>query len=266
MKSKFLLIVLLFFFIIYSFYFNKSVALAGDAGSFNSSSVLYLNFKKMEVFSNVLANIPNHNIAFVYGKSSFSPFEVLRPEQDSFSFDGIDDAIIIPDNDNLSPSTSGNFTVSFWIKFKNTRFSSIGNKNYLQFMGKGTEDNYEFSFRQYNSSNSENKGDRVSFYLFNLSGGLGSGSFVQEPISTDDWVFLTAVYNGTNVEIWKNGALKDSDLLSEYGIISVNGKAPLIIGTLDGINYFKGEIKELHIYNKSLSSSEIFSLYARGKS
>src|SRR3989344_3044175 len=180
----------------------------------------------------------------------------------AFEFDGKDDKISIKDADSLSPSTTKHFTIAFWVKFKRTKFTGEGNvPDYLHFLGKGSaDDGYEYVFRQYNSSNSEDRGNRISFYLFNLQGGLGSGGYVQEPIN-GDWNFYVGVLNGTRIQLWKNGVLKDSTPLSEYGVIIKNGKAPFNIGTLDGDSYFKGAIDELRIYNKSLSKKEIADLY-----
>lgn len=179
---------------------------------------------------------------------------------DYFSFDGVDDVVIVGDDDRLSPQTTKKFSIAMLIMFNQTNFSSPGEKAYLQFMGKASPGNYEFAFRQHNHTNSEGKGDRISFYLFNLSGGLGAGSYVQEPIQTGDWVFLVGVYNGTHVELWKNGVLRDRDSILEYGLIPGNGNSPLKIGSVDDNLYFNGAIRELMIFNRTLERKEIESL------
>jgi hypothetical protein len=180
----------------------------------------------------------------------------------AFEFDGFNDKIVVPDDDTLSPSNTGEFTVAFWVKFKRTSFVGEGkNKDYISFLGKGSEDNHEFVFRYYNSSNKEGRNNRISFYMFNPDGGLGSGSYVQEPIKINEWMFLTGVYNGTHVRLYKNGVLKDTDVLTDYDIVSRNGIAPLTIGTVSEKKYFRGSFDELRVYDRALTSEEIMTLY-----
>jgi len=223
---------------------------------FKDGLVFELN-PEMETSNNFLFDLSRYNYALVFGKS---PFGLPSYE---FKFDGLDDSIIISDANFLSPSHSGEMTISFWAKFSRNNFSPSGGKNYIQFLGKRYSGNNEFSFRQYNSSNAEGKGNRISFYIFNLSGGLGSGSFVQEPLDLEKWIFLAGVFNGTHVSVYKNGILKDTDSLADYGIFPQNGNSPVVIGSLDGVNYFKGGIRSVRIYNRSLTQAEIAYLFSQ---
>ncbi len=252
MKTFPLQIIFVLFIIIFAFFYIFS-------GKIQENRDLVYHLNSPKIIDDNLFNFSNYNYAFAFGKSN--TLNLLSLKNSEFYFDGIDDYIVIPDNDKLSPSTSQAFTISFWINFHKNDFSPKGSKSYIQFLGKASPGNYEFSFRQFNNSNSENKNNRISFYLFNLSGGLGSGSFIQ-PIELKKWLFITAVYNGTHVSIWKDGVLKDTDALSDYGIQTGNGKAPIIIGTLDGKNYFQGKIKDLRIYNKALDAKEINYLFS----
>ncbi len=141
------------------------------------------------------------------------------------------------------------------MRFDKTKFTGEGgHKDYLHYLGKGEPSTgYEYMFRQYNSSNDEGRNSRLSFYIFNPEGGLGAGSYVQEPIKEGEWIFLTGVVRGKNVEMWKNGVMKDSDPLSGYDIVPRNGKGPLRIGTGMGKAYFNGALDELRVYNRALS-------------
>lgn len=166
----------------------------------------------------------------------------------------------IADADDLSASTTGELTVSFWVRFDSTEFVGEGSQNdYIHFLGKGgNSGDYEYMFRQYNSSNAQDRNDRVSFYHFNPEGGLGAGSYVQQSISPGEWIHLVGVIRqGTMVEIWKNGVMIDSDPLSSYNIDLQNGNAPLRIGTADTDSYLQGSIDDLKIYSKALSAAEI---------
>jgi len=180
----------------------------------------------------------------------------------AFDFDGYNDYIEVSDSNSLSPSTTNKYTIAFWVKFNRTKFIGEGNnKDYINILGKGDDGEHEFVFRYYNSSNIEGRNNRISFYMFNPQGGLGAGSYVQENIQPGEWMFLVGIYNGTHVQLWKNGVLKDTDPLSGYDIVSRNGDAPLTIGTVGSNKYFRGSFDELRIYNRVLTRSEILSLY-----
>ncbi|MFA4887271.1 MAG: LamG domain-containing protein [Candidatus Nanoarchaeia archaeon] len=181
----------------------------------------------------------------------------------AFEFDGSNDKIIVPDADSLSPAATNAYTIAFWIKFNRTKFVGEGNtKSYINFLGKADAGQNEFMFRYFNSSNPDNRPNRISFYMFNPDGGLGAGSYVQEPIRAGEWMHLVGVYDGRNVQLWKNGVLKDSDPVSEYNIRTQNTNAPLRIGTVTGQKYFRGSFDEVKVYNRALSRSEIEALYS----
>ncbi|MBS3089567.1 LamG domain-containing protein [Candidatus Pacearchaeota archaeon] len=197
----------------------------------------------------ILDRSGSKNHGFIHGG-------IKMNENGGLIFNGEDNYIIVPDSDSLSPSTNGHFSIAIWMTLSSD-FSTIDNKNYRTILGKGYPGNYEYVLRYYNSTNSEDKPYRISFYLFNLSGGLGAGSYVQETSQSDEQLLIIGVFNGTHVQMWKNGDFKDSDSIDDYGIISSNGEAPLQIGTLDNLNYFKGTISEIRIYSKALDFHEI---------
>lgn len=183
----------------------------------------------------------------------------------AFEFDGYNDKITVKDSNYLSPSTTKAFTVSTWVKFDRTAFVGEGSqKDYINFIGKGSAGNHEYVFRQYNSSGKT--ANRISFSMYNLSGGNGATVYVQEPIKKGEWMHLVVTYNGTHLQMWKNGVLKNTTALKDYGIVPKNGAAALQIGTRDGSSYFKGSFDDFAIYNKALSSSEVRAIYSAGQS
>ncbi len=182
----------------------------------------------------------------------------------AFEFDGLGDYIEIADSDDFSPNYTGNrFSVSFWVKFDDTSFIGEGTyDDYKNYLGKSTwGEGYEWEFRQYNSSNIENRGNRLSFYAFNITGGLGSGNYVQENITLGEWIYLVGTINGTHTAIYKNGVFKGTSPLSNYGIHLENGNSSLRIGTTDFTTFLNGSIDEFRVYNRTLNSSEISSIY-----
>lgn len=169
----------------------------------------------------------------------------------------------IPDSDSLSPATYGErITIAFWMNPATFNFTGE-NEGYVNFLGKGVSGQHEWTFRVYNSTAQDggSRAKRVSFYAFNLSGGLGAGSYFQDDLATNEWIFVTGVIDGANTHIYKNGVERDSDPLSGYSIQMGNGTAPVRVGTRDGASYFQGSIDNVRIYNRALSTAEINQLY-----
>lgn len=237
--------------------------------SLNTGKVLDFHFNNLALYGE------NRLLAYDFsgngnnGTVKGATFKKNVGRNGAYEFDGVDDLITVKDSDSLSPSTTGAFTIAYWAKFGRTKFVGEGSgKNYINYLGKGvygSNPSNEFHFRQHNGSNTEGRNNRISFYVFNPEGGLGAGSYFQEPINTNQWVFIVGVYNGTHVQIWKNGVLKDTDPLSSYNIIMKNGRAPLTLGgySIDGYQdkYWKGSLDEVRIYNRILTPQEIKDIY-----
>jgi|GEM_PF-1796120 len=178
-------------------------------------------------------------------------------------FDGDKDYVSVQDNKVLSVNNTGQLSISVWFNPETLSFKGESS-GYVNFLGKGKSGQHEYTFRFYNSSNSEKRPNRISFYVFNLTGGYGTGSYFQDPIKAGEWVNIVAVVNGSDVSIFKNGVNRDND--TYYEIINPEkGNASLNFGTRDGNSYFNGSLDEIRIYNRTLSNWEINHLYNSGK-
>ena len=239
------------------------VAYTGVASALDTQ-VLYYQFNnnagagENATFVHDLSN--NDNNAAVYGPQWNSTGG--KWHDGAFEFDGVNDKITTPDSSDLSPSTTHAMSLAFWLKIERTSFVGEGSQqDYIHILGKGSSANgYEFALRQYNSSSTSGN-NRISFSIFNLTGGSGATAYVQESISPGVWMHIVAVYNNTDVQIWKNGVLKDTTTLASAGITPANGAAPFNIGTRDERSYFKGSIDEVSVYNTALDAQQIQSLY-----
>lgn len=244
---------------------NTSNVTSPSLNPLDNGLVLYFKFDNQQEFNESTDIVHdfsgNDNTGDVMGNAIWDSLGGVNGSG-AYQLDGIDDYISVPDSDILSPSITGQYSVTFWVKFLKTAFIGEGSTNsYINYMGKGESQNYEFSFRQHNSSNPDNRPDRISTYTFNLNGGLGAGSYFQDTINIGEWIFVSSVYNGTHISIWKNAILRDTDPLSGYNITLQNGKAPFNIGTLNRVTFLKGSIDELRVYNRTLNSSQISQLY-----
>jgi hypothetical protein len=204
----------------------------------------------------------------------------------------------IPDNADLSVSTTGSLTVAAWMRPDTLDFKYTEGNGYVNWLGKGDTSGAgrdEWQFRVYNSSNSQNRVNRISFYVFNLTGGEGIGSYFQYSINTPDpvrageWIFVVGVVDGTTntTSIYKNGVFVRCD--KYYGdavghvqgtacqhyprynqlgkttwVVPKHGSAPLFMGRSDSCcptSYFQGAISKMRIWNRVLNSTEIQNLY-----
>jgi len=257
--------ILIHFFVSENEFQDKCPTIPIDNPILTSGLVLYFRFNKQSIYGenrNFVCDLSGNSNN---GKAHGVTWNAIggKLEDGAFEFKGINDRITVKDADSLSPNTTGNFTVSFWVKFTDKDFLGEGSKrDYANFLGKGyVEKGYEWVFRQYNSSNSEARNNRISFYAFNKEGGLGAGSYFQEEMLEEDWIYITGVIDNGHVKIYKNGILWNTRPLSEYNITLENGKSDLFIGKMGIKNYFDGSIDELRIYNISLNNSQIMALY-----
>jgi len=241
-----------------------------NSSVFNSQAVIYFKFNNRSIYGEndqVVCDLSGHgHTGFITGaqwKFNWGPYG-----DGSFYFNG-DDDITTLDNDAFSPNTTGAMTVSFWLKPSTFNFAGgndVDEHNAVHFLGKySTDSNREWYFRIYNASatDGDNRNKRISFYMFNLNGGLGAGSYFQDDLNEAEWIHIVGMVDGVNTFIYKNGVLRDSDPLSGYDIHMEKGNADLTIGRYNP-DYLSliGSIDELRIFNRTLSSSEIQQLYS----
>jgi hypothetical protein len=182
-------------------------------------------------------------------------------------FDGAGDYVEIPDNAAYSQPTTGGITVSLWIRpdvldFSDTTPSADG--PYINFCTKmtyvgGTK--IEWLFRMYNLSST--RPNRISFYVFNVGGGTGIGSFFQDTVVAGEWIHLVGTIDATSTRIYKNGASRDTDVYTAT-ITPADTTAPVRLGwgedPTDG-SFFQGGMDDLMIFSRALSPAEVTSLY-----
>jgi hypothetical protein len=203
----------------------------------------------------------------------------LAPE-----FDGATQYLEVASSPRLSTTTTGVLTIEAWIAPKTLQFGHEQGSGYVYWLGKGEPSQYEYAGRIYSAVNSEipPRPNRISGYVFNRIGGLGSGSYLQDPISVGEWIYVTLIFNTRNVSpqfpmgycsIFKNGVLRQITSLAEFNTEPTRGTAPLRVGTMNGKSFFGGAIGKVAIYDFELSGQQIlnhaqmmFGSSVRGKS
>ena len=187
-------------------------------------------------------------------------------------FDGATNYVTVTDNDSLSVSTTGKFTIEAWIRPDTLQFAHQEGSGYVYWLGKGEPGNHEYTMRMYSQTNSENRPNRISGYGFNPSGGLGVGSYFQDTVTAGTWIHVVFVINTVNTsgsyptgytKIYKNGSQRDQDSLSSLSIVPQNKDAPLRIGTRDLNSFFQGAIGKVAIYNYELTPYQVLQHYQK---
>jgi Concanavalin A-like lectin/glucanases superfamily len=176
-------------------------------------------------------------------------------------FDGLDDYVEVPDSDDFSVTATGGLTIAAWIKPDTLTLPSSEGSGYVHWLGKGEPQQHEWTFRMYSLDNAEGRENRISFYVFNRGGGLGIGSYFQDPVTPGEWIHVVGSLDSDRTYIYRNGILRDSD---QYGgtIVPENGSAPLRMGKRDGPSHLHGGLGDLRVWNRSLTAGEVAALYA----
>ncbi|MCK5559181.1 MAG: LamG domain-containing protein, partial [Thermoplasmata archaeon] len=158
-------------------------------------------------------------------------------------FDGINDHILVPDKNEFSIDTTGEFTVDFWVKTGNDITSR---QEMICKGGQSTSDPYEWCIRIMN-------GNFVATFC-NPSGANIRNENV--PVSMNTWYYFMVVYNGytkdDDIEIYCNGV--ESSLIANqasYTYSNTNGELGMgrLYTTSGGWNHFSGILDEIRISN-----------------
>jgi hypothetical protein len=200
-----------------------------------------------------------------------SPGTTVLPNGDAaYSFNGITDYIEIPTANDLSIATTGRFCVEAWVRPDVLQFTHEDPDGYVYILGKGVASEDEWAFRMYSlltPGEDPARPNRVSFYVWELAGGEGSGSYFQDPITAQTWMYLVAAVDLTvttqyplgSVAIYRDGILRQTTSLEQFKTVPHNGTAPMRIGTRDAENFFQGAVGKVAVYDRLLTPDEITS-------
>jgi hypothetical protein len=214
------------------------------------------------------------------------------PPQAFLQFDGTTTNYVevpnsgLPDSADFSVSPAG-LTVAAWIRpdtltFDNAQVGGDPLNPYLHWLGKGEgagpAGQQEWTFRIYSVNPDCTdprptvcRRNRISFYLFNPSGGRGCGVAFQDDLEAGQWVHVVAVVDQGNqaMSIYKNGGVPtgDGDFLpratfSYDGLITPTpGAALLRMGTRDLVSFFQGALAHVRIWNRPLSGIDVHAVF-----
>ncbi|WP_205856319.1 LamG domain-containing protein [Phytoactinopolyspora endophytica] len=203
------------------------------------------------------------------GEYVASPATTTLPNGDGAAvFDGSSQFFEVGDAPELSPATTGEFTLEAWMRPDTLQFPNDESSGYVHWMGKGTAGEHEYVSRMYSLDNTSDRENRISGYSFNLDGGLGAGSYFQDPLAAGDWIHYVLVINAEAksaefpngyTKIYRDGELRDQDDLSIRGMVIVpeRGDAPFRVGTRDFGSFFQGAVGKVAAYDFELPAERI---------
>jgi len=171
--------------------------------------------------------------------------------------------INLGDHNDFSAVTTGQLSIFVCVTVDN--WKGAGASEYVHWAGKGKSGAHEYTFRHYvdgGTGEAATRQGRMSFYAFNLAGGLGAGSYFQDAEDKTERA-ICGTLNAQTVSMWRDGVQRDSDPLSGYSIKLANGSAPFCLGSRgDGTGFLVGKLRHVCVFNRVLSALEIKKLYA----
>lgn len=172
-------------------------------------------------------------------------------------FNGTTQYLEVASDAELSVPSGGALTIEAWIRPDTLQFPRSESDGYVHWAGKGEPGEQEYALRMYSLVNSAARPNRISGYVFNLEGGLGSGSYFQDTLQAAKWIHVALVINTQNVLIYRDGMLRDTTPLSQFHVVPEAGGAPLRIATRDFRSFFKGAIGKFAIYRRALPAARL---------
>jgi parallel beta-helix repeat protein len=166
-------------------------------------------------------------------------------------FDGVDDKVIIPDSDVLTPANT--MTLSYWIYTTGTqdagvyKWASCSTRSYVL---KINTSNNKVHFAVYAAPN-----------IYDSIESVGT-------VSLNAWHLITATFNSGTAKIYIDGVLDNTKTMSISTI--ANDAQPLIFGgcwnDCSGTSWYarlNGMIDDVRLYDYALDANEVAALYAQ---
>ncbi len=170
----------------------------------------------------------------------------------ALEFDGVDDYVRIQGTSSLDFYGRDELTVSAWVYRKGEGGGTCCPPIVAQ------REIKRWTFRYDRRDSYEGEGLEL---VITTTDGTWIGDNDGTTFPLNEWLFVSAVYDGSCIRIYKNGKLAVEYPAS--GAFIRTGTQTEIGGTIDG--YFDGIIDEVLIYSKALSEEEIKALYNRYK-
>ncbi len=213
---------------------------------FNDSFAVLFNFDNQSSLGDNATYVVDmtrykNNGTFVNGASYMQSGKY----RSAIQLDGINDYVSVPDSSSLDFGTGG-FSVNFWMNASSTPSGTA------QLIVKRITAGGNFEVQMSNG--------KLEVYMEGTGQGtLNLQSTYNVSQHLNEWIFVTLNRAGTTAGLYVNGLLNASGTSAH----NVNNNNPLNIGRdVDGGNeFYNGSIDEVWIYNRGLSTQEVYQLY-----
>lgn len=190
--------------------------------------------------NNVLDDSGNENHGTINGATLTT--DRFGNENSAYNFDGEDDFIFIPYSGDFNIEPTSQLTLVAWV---NPSVHNISH-HIITKAPSNTEWDYGLTI------------DNNNLYLFGHHS--QHEAYSKSTAELNSWHQVVGVYDNTNWKIYIDGVLETENSASyitqSSGGIAIGRKGETMLG------YFNGSIDDIRIYNRTLSSSEVYSLYA----
>ena len=173
----------------------------------------------------------------------------------SYYFDGSNDYVSIPNSSSLD-ITGTAISLSVWI------YTTSSNGTQVIFSKIVQQDAHPYPYFQYNLQLYYSSSKLYPRFLLSIGGNYYYASDVNYNITSNTWHHIVGTYDGSTMRLYVDGAINATK--SVTGSID-HYSAPVYIGVNGALNEaFKGYIDETGVWNRTLSASEVSTLYNMG--
>jgi hypothetical protein len=173
----------------------------------------------------------------------------------SIVFDGSNDFVDLGNSSNVTTFTS--LTINTWVKPVTLPLSF----NQGRVIIRGDD-----SYRLYWYDNGGGTGNKLYFFSSHI-GEIGldnSVGYLTSNFTTNVWYNITALYNGSQTQLFVNGSLVATST-GKSGTIS--GTNNILLGKSNGNEYYlNGSMASIQLYNRALTQTEVLQNYNAQKS
>ena len=162
----------------------------------------------------------------------------------AFNLDGIDDRVFIPESTTVDLSRITNWTIQAWV-----RPTSFSSKSYLTIYSEGYWGV---------SLGVDNPTGKPENWINNANQFIGAVT-----LQISNWNHVALTFDGTSRTFYVNGTFAGSSN-SPVAVPDNNGAAIGDVAPTHSAAQFQGQIDEVALFNRALSSNEISAIYAAG--
>jgi hypothetical protein len=210
--------------------FSLTIIEPSDSAVYGSQG-LFAHWKFDDASGNTATDSAGTNNGALIGPPTWTTGKI----DGALSFDGSGDYVVAAP---VTPLIGDTFSAQAWI-----RIDALAGAYNPVMMQNRYSDSYGFYFYITN--------DRPDVYVFDSSGYANANS--SEILNADQWYHVAATNDGSNLKLYVDGQLKDSD--SSTGLTGVNENSYIGCEPISSI-YYIGLIDDVRINDRAMSESE----------